>query len=36
MRFYSQWLLSLNSRNQQKGDIIDVDAIEVKDHGDVK
>ena len=31
MRFYSQWLLSLNSREQKKGDIIDVDAIEVED-----
>ena len=33
MRFYSQWLLNLNSRNQKKGDIIDVDAIEVQDQG---
>ncbi len=32
MRFYSQWLLNLNSRNQKKGDIIDVDAVEVSDH----
>jgi hypothetical protein len=32
MRFYSQWLLSLNSPNQKKGDIIDVDAIEVGGH----
>jgi len=30
MRFYSQWLLNLNSRNQKKGDIIDVDAVEVR------
>ncbi len=30
MRFYSQWLLNSNSRNQKKGDIIDIDAIEVK------
>ncbi len=30
MRFYSQWLLSLNSRNQGKRDIIDVDVIEVR------
>ncbi len=30
MRFYSQWLLNLNSRNHKKGDIIDVDAIEVE------
>jgi hypothetical protein len=29
MRFYGQWLLNLNSRSQVKGDIIDVDAIEV-------
>jgi hypothetical protein len=29
MRFYSQWLLNLNSRNLKKGDIIDVEAIEV-------
>lgn len=29
MRFYSQWLSNSNSRNQKKGDIIDVDAIEV-------
>ncbi len=29
MRFYSQWLLNLNSRDREKGDIIDVDAIEV-------
>ena len=29
MRFYSQWLQNLGSRNQQKGDIIDVDVIEV-------
>jgi hypothetical protein len=33
MRFYSQWLLNLNTREQKKGDIIDVDAIEVEDHG---
>ena len=32
MRFYSRWFLNLNSRNQKKGDIIDVDAIEVRDH----
>jgi len=30
MRFYSQWLLNLNPRNQGKRDIIDVDAIEVQ------
>ena len=30
MRFYSQWLLKLNSRKHEKGDIIDVDAIEVE------
>ena len=30
MRFYSLWLLNLSSRDQNKGDIIDVDAIEVK------
>jgi hypothetical protein len=30
MKFYSQWLLNLNSRNQKKRDIIDVDAIEVQ------
>jgi hypothetical protein len=27
MRYYSQWLLKLNSREQQEKDIIDVDAI---------
>ena len=32
MRFYSQWLLNLNPRHQEKGDIIDVDAVEVRDH----
>jgi len=33
MRFYSQWLLSLNApKDQKKRDIIDVDAIEVRDH----
>lgn len=31
MRFYSQWLLSLNTREHKKGDIIDIDAIEVED-----
>jgi hypothetical protein len=31
MRFYSQWLLSSNSQGRQKGDIIDVDAVEVRD-----
>jgi len=31
MRYYSQWLLSLNSRPQQKSQIIDVDAVEVSD-----
>jgi len=30
MRFYSQWLLSFNPRHQEKKDIIDVDAIEVR------
>lgn len=30
MRFYSRWLLNLNTRDQQKGRIIDVDAIEVR------
>jgi hypothetical protein len=30
MRFYGQWLLKLNPRNQKKSDIIDVDAIEVR------
>ena len=29
MRFYSQWLLSLNSPHQEKGNIIDIDAAEV-------
>jgi hypothetical protein len=29
MRFYSQWLLSFNSPDWGKGDIIDVDATEV-------
>ena len=29
MRFYSQWVLNLNPRGNQKGDIIDVDAITV-------
>ena len=33
MRFYNQWLTNLNSRNQEKRDIIDVDAIEVREHG---
>ncbi len=28
MRFYSQWLLNLNSRSHEKKDIIDVEAIE--------
>jgi hypothetical protein len=33
MKFYSKWLLNLNPRKQQKaGNIIDVDAIEVRDH----
>ena len=32
MRFYSQWLLNLNPQNQEKRDIIDVEAIEVRDH----
>jgi hypothetical protein len=31
MRFYSQWLLNLNPRSRKKGDIIDVDAIEVRE-----
>jgi hypothetical protein len=31
MRYYSQWLFSLNSRNHKKGDIIDVDVVEVQD-----
>jgi hypothetical protein len=31
MKFYSQWLLTTNSRGRQKGDIIDVDAVEVRD-----
>jgi hypothetical protein len=30
MKFYGRWLLNLNSRNQKKSDIIDVDAIEVR------
>jgi hypothetical protein len=30
MKFYSQWLLNVNSRNPEKRDIIDVDAIEVR------
>lgn len=29
MRYYSQWLLNLDSRGSDKGDIIDVDAVEV-------
>jgi len=33
MRFYSQWLLSLNPRDQKNRDIIDVDAIEVEKKG---
>ena len=32
MRFYSQWLLNLNPRKQEKSNIIDVDAIEVRGH----
>ena len=32
MKFYSQRLSNLNSPNQQKGDIIDVDAVEVDNH----
>ena len=28
MRFYSRWLLNLNPRTREKGDIIDVDVIE--------
>jgi len=31
MKLYSQWLLSLDPRRQMNGDIIDVDAVEVKD-----
>jgi hypothetical protein len=31
MRLYSQWLLNLESRDRKKGDIIDVDAIEVRE-----
>ncbi len=30
MKFYSQWLLNLNSPNRNKNQIIDVDAIEVR------
>ena len=33
MRFYSQWLLKLNSPNQEKRDIIDVEAIEIVKKG---
>lgn len=29
MRFYSQWLLNFAPRNRKKGDIIDVDVVEV-------
>ncbi len=32
MRFYSQWLINLNPPNRKKGDIIDVDAVEIRDH----
>jgi hypothetical protein len=32
MRYYSQWVLSLNIRNQGQGRIIDVNVIEVKEH----
>jgi len=32
MRYYSQRLLNLNSRNQDNSRIIDVDAVEVSDH----
>ena len=32
MRFYSQWLSNPNFRRQQKGNIIDVDAVEVDNH----
>jgi hypothetical protein len=30
MRYYSEWLLTLNSRSQKTGDIIDIDAVEVR------
>jgi len=33
MREYSQWVLNLSPRGQKKGDIIDVDALEVENHG---
>jgi hypothetical protein len=29
MRFYSQWLSNFNSPQRKRGDIIDVDAVEV-------
>ncbi len=32
MKFYGQWLLSLNQPKQDRKDIIDVDAIEVRSH----
>jgi len=32
MRFYSQWLLNLNTRNREKRDIIDVEVTEVRGH----
>jgi hypothetical protein len=31
MRFYSQWSLNLNPKGREKRDIIDVDAVEVRD-----
>lgn len=32
MKVYSQWLLNLNPQGQSKGQVIDVDVIEVENH----
>ncbi len=32
MRYYSQWVVNLNPRNQEKRDIIDIEATEVQGH----
>jgi hypothetical protein len=31
MRFYSQWLSHLNPPPRQKGEVIDVEAVQVED-----
>jgi len=32
MRYYSQWVLHLNLQDLEKGRVIDVEAIEIRDH----